>query len=276
MKSPLKADVRLDSEDDTGEWRLQRTLWRIHGFFRCSHLAVVSLITCLPLLVARRPRTPLRVLCIGAFEYLARLDGRKLDRAVRMALAYACDFGALRNDFYDQRDFDRRFYRDLRRGLCRLAPPAETRRYILELRKAERGRPIFGPDGFPEPRAVVEYRNNVLEVSLVWLQAISGRSLEPGLFQAVVALVALIQLVDDLIDWKDDFSCRRPTYVTAFLHELAGPPNEAIGHIRLHANRFRGMLAAASVGRLDAVPLALAGGIVWLVAILLMRIRFAE
>jgi len=243
---------------------------------RFSGMAAASLLTCIPMLLSRRPQTPLRVLCISAFEYLARSKGRKLDRTARIALGYACDLGALRNDFYDQRELNRRFYRELRCELRRMAPRAATIRYIRDLRRVERDRPACGPNGFSEPRAVVEYRTRVLEVSLLWLQAISRRSIEPRLFQAVVALVGLVQLVDDLLDWKDDWACRRPTYVTAFLRHWAHPTSDAMIHIRFHANRFRHLLVAASSRRLELVPLVLAGGIVWLLARLLMRVRFPE
>jgi hypothetical protein len=243
---------------------------------RFGGIAAASLFTCMPMLLTRRPRTPLRVLCVSAFEYLARLNGRKLDRAERIALGCACDFGALRNDFYDQRELNRRFYRQLRCRLRHVAPRAATLRYIRDLRQAERERPACGPDGFSEPLAVVEYRTRVLEVSLSWLQAISVRSLEPRLFQGVVALVGLVQLVDDLLDWKDDWACRRPTYVTAFLRQWAHPTGEAMTHIRFRANRFRHLLVAASGRRPELVPLMLAGGLVWLLAIFLMRVRFPE
>jgi hypothetical protein len=245
-------------------------------FLRFGSIAAASFFTCMPMLVTRRPRTPLRVLCISAFEYLARLNGRKLDRSARTALGYACDFGALRNDFYDQREFNRSFYRQLRCRLRHMAPQAATLRYIRDLRQVERDRPACGPDGFSEPRAVVKYRTRVLEVSLLWLQAISRRSLDPRVFQAVVALVGLVQLVDDLLDWKDDWACRRPTYVTAFLRQWAHPTREAINPIRFRANRFRHLLVTASDRRPELVPLMLAGGVMWLLAILLMRVRFTE
>jgi hypothetical protein len=243
---------------------------------RFGGMAAASLLTCMPMLLTRRPQTPLRVLCISAFEYLARSKGGKLDRTARIALGDACDFGALRNDFYDQRELNRGFYRELRCRLRRIAPRAATLRYIRDLRQAERDRPACGPDGFSEPRAVVEYRTRVLKVSLLWLQAISRRSLEPRFFQAVVALVGLVQLVDDLLDWKDDWACRRPTYVTAFLRQWTHPTGEVMTQIRFRANRFRHLLVAASSRRLELVPLMLAGGVVWLLARFLMRVRFPE
>lgn len=241
--------------------------------FRYGGMAAASFLTCIPMLLARRPRTPLRVLCIGAFDYLARLHGRRLDHTDRMALAYACDFGALRNDFYDQHELDRSSYRELRLSLRRLAPEEATHRYILALRQAERGRPAFGPDGFSEPAAVVKYRIRVVVLSLAWLQAISRRSIEPLFFDALVALVGLIQLVDDLLDWKDDSACRRPTYATAFLRDWTQLSRESIKHIQIHANRFRGLLVAASERDPGAALLTLAGVLVWLIVIALTKIH---
>jgi hypothetical protein len=239
-------------------------------------LAAASLFTCAPLLFARRPQTPLRVLCISAFDYAARLDGSKLDRARRTALACACDFGAMRNDFYDQRELNPEAYRELRRNMRQLVPQAATRDYIRDLRDVERGRPVFEVGGFSKPEAVIEYRTRVLAVSLAWLQSISRRSLEPVMFEAFLALVGLLQVVDDLIDWRDDWVSRRPTYVTAFLREWTPPPRQAVIHLRAHADHFRRSLVAASDRRLEIAPLSLAGGVVWLTAMVLMRMRFPE
>ena len=112
----------------------------------------------------------------------------------------------------------------------------------------------------------------MLVLSLAWLHIVSRRSIEPGIFQALVALVGLIQLVDDLLDWKDDWACRRPTCVTAFLRNWTGPSRESGLQIQLHANRFRGLLLANR--DLETVPLVLAGTLMWLLAIALTKIRF--
>ena len=273
MSSTVSADVPLDSSgDDRSIRRFRRNMFRVQQRLRCIRIVSTAFLSCVPLFVARRPKTPLRVLCIAAFEYLARLRGASLDDTHRLALAYACDFGALRNDFYDQRELDRHMYRELRHGLRRLAQETATRRYIVELRKTERARPVFGPDGFAETASVLDYRLRVLVLSLAWLHIVSRRSIEPGIFQALVALVGLIQLVDDLFDWKDDWACRRPTCVTAFLRNWTGPSRESGLQIQLHANRFRGLLLANR--DLETAPLVLAGTLMWLLAIALTKIRF--
>src|SRR5688572_4684157 len=155
-----------DTHASLGFYGRIRQIGRILRFVR---IAATSLIACLPLLLARRPRTPLRVLCIGAFEYAARLDGHRLDRAARLALAYACDYGAVRNDYYDQQELDRHSYRALRLALRDLAPQPAMLRYLRDLREAERRRPVVGGRGAFEPGSVVEYRDRVLVVSLRWL-----------------------------------------------------------------------------------------------------------
>ncbi|HET9219465.1 MAG TPA: hypothetical protein VFR18_20935, partial [Terriglobia bacterium] len=138
------------------------------------------------------------------------------------------------------------------------------------------GRPVFTSGGFAQPEAVIEYRNRVLSLSLGWLQSISHRSLEPVMFEALLALVALVQLVDDLLDWKDDWACRRPTYVTAFLREWTQPSRPSWDQLRAHANRLWRFLVDASRCRGEIVPLMLAGGVVWVMAMVILRLRLPE
>ena len=275
MNSTVAEDLNLDSSDkDHRPGWLPRNIWRMRRLFQCSRMAGASLFACVPMLLARRPETPLRLLCIGAFEYLARVQGRRLDDTGRRALACACDFGALRNDFYDQRELDRGAYRELRHNLRHLAPEKATLHYIHALRAAERGRPSVGREGDIEAASIVEYRNRVLVISLAWLRGISGGPLHPHLFQALLGLAGLAQLVDDLLDYKDDWACRRPTYVTAFLSVGAEPSRDAMTHLHFHANRFRNLLVAASERQSAAAPLALAGAFMWLLAVALLKVRF--
>ena len=139
MSSTVSAEVPLDSSgDDRSIRRFRRNIFRVRQLLRCIRMASASFLSCVPLFVARRRKTPLRVLCIGAFEYLARLRGASLDDTRRLALAYACDFGALRGTISTtSANWTDVCTRELRHGLRRLAPETETRRYIVELRKAE-------------------------------------------------------------------------------------------------------------------------------------------
>lgn len=248
----------------------------LDSLFHSSRVAATSLLTCIPMLWAPRPRTSLRVLCVSAFEYLARLQGRTLGRTGRSALAYACDLGAMCNDFYDQRKLDRSVYRNLRGNLKRLASETATQRYVRELRQAERARPVARTYGFQEPCAVVGYRVRVLMISLSWLRTIAGQPTERRSMETLVALVGLVQLVDDLLDWKDDCACRRPSFITAFLHEWKRPSRASMRPVRLQANCFRDTLIANSQRNPRGAPLAAAGILVWLVVLALLRLRFSR
>src|SRR6188474_2042957 len=107
----------------------------ITELLRITGTVVSAVMVCSPMLLAARPKTPLRVFCIAAFEFLARLRGGTLGRRRRLAMAHACDFGSLRDDYYDDRKLDATEYRSLRCKLRRMAPEAATSRYIRQLRQ---------------------------------------------------------------------------------------------------------------------------------------------
>src|SRR5262249_2818058 len=160
-----------------------------------------AVIICSPLLLAARPKTPLRVFCIAAFEFLGRLQGGRLGKRRRLAMAYACDFGSLLDDYYDHRRFNAIQYRFLRHQLRRMAPEPPTSRYIRELRQTERGRPVLSATNQGVPNvviAVVAYRTAVLALSLRWMQEISGVSVDIAMFDVLVSLVGLMQIADDV------------------------------------------------------------------------------
>jgi hypothetical protein len=233
---------------------------------------LTALVACFPMLLARRPKTPLRVFCIAAFEYFARLHGGTLGKKRRLALAHACDFGSLRNDYYDHKTLDRAEYRSLRSNLRHMAPETATSHYIQQLRQAERNRPSL-TSGNPEvANAVIAYRTRVLDLTLEWLQAISGLNVDPVQFHALLSLGSLAQLADDLLDWKEDQSARQPSYVTAFL--IDRPPSAVASPLRAEADAL--LLTVVGAARQDAVvaPLAVAGAMTWTFIIALLRLRF--
>ena len=231
----------------------------------------VALVICSPMLLAGRPRTPLRVFCIAAFEYLARLQGGTLGRRRRVAIAHACDFGSLRDAFYDERTLDLAEYRSLRSTLRRIAPEEATLRYIRELRNAERGRPNLSVSRAEVARAIVPYREAVIELSLRWMQVISGLALEQSQFDALVSLVCLMQLADDLLDWKEDQAAECPSYVTAFLLEQ---PRTGIGRVlRGQADALLRRTVDAARQDAGAVPFAAVGLATWAVVIALLSVR---
>ena len=80
--------------------------------------------------------------------------------------------------------------------------------------------------------------------------------------------------MDDLLDCKDDWECRRPTFITAFFRGRIQLSGEAINHIHSYANRFRNRLVATSEQHREVAPLALAGTGMWLLAVALLKLRF--
>src|SRR5262245_51690843 len=247
---------------------------RITELARCAGTAVSAVMVCSPMLVAARPKTPLRVLCIAAFEYLARLRGGTLGSRRRLAMAHACDFGSLRDDYYDHQRLDATEYRSLRCKLRRMAPEPATSRYIQQLRQAERSRPVLASDTPGIADSIIAYRTSVLDVSLRWLQEISGLSVEPVKFHALLSVVGLMQVADDLLDWKDDEAVRLPSYVTGFLRDR---PRIAVARLlRAHADAL--LLRTFGAARQDAasVPFAIGGVLTWTFVIALLKVRLHQ
>jgi len=238
---------------------------------RVAGTAVSALMVCFPMLLAACPKTPLRVLCIVAFEYLARLRGGTLGRRRRLAMAHACDFGSLRDDYYDHRKLDATEYRSLRFKLRRMVPEAATSRYIQRLRQAERNRPILEATAPGVVDAVIAYRTGVLDLSLRWLQEISGLPVERVKFHALLSLVSLMQIADDLLDWQDDQAVGRPSYVTAFL--LDRPHTAVAMPLRARADALLRRTMAAARQDAAAIPFAAASVLTWTFVIALLRAR---
>ena len=222
------------------------------------------------MLLEARPRTPLRVFCIAAFEFLGRLQGSTLKRGRRVAMAYACDFGSLRDAYYDEQKLDVIEYRALRSALRRMAPEEATFRYIRELRNAERGRPVLSV-GPGVANAIVGYRAAVIEISLRWMQEISGVAVGRVQFQSLVSLVCLMQLADDLLDWRDDQARSCPSYVTARLLEQ---PRVGIGAaLRGQADALLQRTADAGWQSAGALPFTVVGVATWAFVVALLKVR---
>jgi hypothetical protein len=185
-----------------------------------------------------RPATPLRSLCVAALDYIARTDGQQLDRKKRMSLNCVMNLGALMNDHFDQHDFSKRDYRKLRKQLAAdETARAVYRVYFRKLRQMERNRPRLETPGRENlANEVAGYRENVVRLSLSALAAIAlpkpegadrlGSQAfyrEEGYIQHLFTLVMLIQICDDLLDWRRDWRTGLPTYVTAQLPGEAEP-----------------------------------------------------
>ena len=244
---------------------------------RVAAAGALAVMICFPLLLAARPKTPLRVFCIAAFEFLARLRGGTLGKRRRLAMAFACDFGSLCDDYYDHRRLDASEYRSLRCELRRMAPEADTSRYLRELRQAERGRPILssGHRGVAGvENAVIAYRSSVLNLSLRWMQEISGLSVETVKFDVLLSLVGLMQIADDVLDWKEDLAAKCPSYVTALL--LERPSTGVAIPLRVEADALLRRVIGAAKQDAGVAPFAVASVLTWTLVVALIKVRFPQ
>ena len=248
--------------------------WKVRELARVAAAAVSAAMVCSPLLLAARPKTPLRVLCIAAFEFLARLRAGTLGKRRRLAMALACDLGSLCDDYYDHRRLDASEYRSLRCELRGIVPEAATSRYIRRLRQAERGRPILSGIDPGIANAVIAYRTSVLDLSLRWMQEISGLNVEPGKFDVLLSLVGLMQVADDVLDWKDDQAERCPSYVTAIL--LERPRTNVAIPLRAEADALLRRVVGAVRQDAGAVPFAVASVLTWMLVVALIKVRFPQ
>jgi hypothetical protein len=247
---------------------------RIPELLLIVRAALSAVTVCSPMLLRARPRTALRVFCIAAFEYLARLEGSTLGSQRRLAIAHACDFGSLRDEYYDQQKLDLTEYRLLRSALRRIAPEEATSSYIQQLRKAERGRPILSPGSQEIAIATSAYRATVIDLSLRWMQRLSGLAVDRVKFHSLLSLVCLMQLVDDLLDWKEDYADGNPSYVTAFL--LEQPRSRIATPLRAQADALLHSTFASGRQDAGALPFALAGVVTWTLVLALIKVRFPK
>jgi hypothetical protein len=265
-------DIYSPGEVDSTEGASPRS--RIIEIVRVAGSAIGAAMVCSPMIFAAHPKTPLRVLGITTFEYLARLRGGTLGRRRRHAMALACDYGSLRDDYYDRERIDVTELRSLRRRLRVLVPEAATRRFIQQLRHAERNRPVLaeGADGIED--AAIAYRTRVLDLILKWLNSISGLSVDPVKYHSLLDVACLLQLADDLLDWKEDQALQCPSYVTAFLRDR--PSNEVVKPLRTQADALLHRTVVAARQDAGGVPFAAAAALTWTFIITLLRVGFSR
>ena len=217
-----------------------------------------------------RPGTLLRTLCVVAFDFMARTGGRRLGSEERRALSCLLDLGALVNDHFDQRCFCKCSYRKLRKRLSgNESVRAVYRAYFRELCQAERNRPrLCLPRRDDVPKESADYRERVVRISLSALAAVAfgqpnGDDLEDrrtssaqdACLPQVFALVMLIQICDDLFDWRRDWRAGLPTLATAELLRCAGQAEGGgpdFGYVRARVETAAAKYLAAASKRKSA------------------------
>jgi hypothetical protein len=189
----------------------------IATLFKDLFCATTALVSNSPAFFRRHPKTPLRVLCITALDYLGRKNGHCLSSGRRTALAYALDTGAAINDHFDENDLSVASYRAIRKKLMRaLTDDFVWSDYYRNIRLAEYQRPLL-----PCPyESAVRYRESVVEISLEFMLTVAGLPIDSTksptpLLRVLFPAVMLAQLIDDVMDWRHDLRWSLPSFVTA-------------------------------------------------------------
>jgi hypothetical protein len=194
-----------------------------------SGRALVASVTCflrgLPLFVAAAPGTPLRVLCIIALDTLHVLRySQALPRQTRQDLATLLDFQAGTNAAWDRKDRRRGECQAIRRRLESAGLGAWVEAYLARLRALETHRPVIGGDRrrFDDVHA---YREAVARLSLATITAIALKveCLEAAIeathrdhdLAALLRMAMQCQIIDDVMDYREDLSLGLPSFLTA-------------------------------------------------------------
>ncbi|HVX13014.1 MAG TPA: hypothetical protein VHC22_17655 [Pirellulales bacterium] len=187
---------------------------------------VVRNIACgLSFVASSRPKTPLRVLCLMAFDTLHMLrESKPLPKPTLRKLATLLDFAACANAAFDGKDYSRRECRETLRLLEEAGIRAFVVEYLQRLWDLESSRPLPGGDDW-RFRKVGSYREAVARLSLGMVAAAANDSLclEEGIratycdphLEILFRIVMQCQIIDDVLDYAQDTSARLPSFLTA-------------------------------------------------------------
>lgn len=188
-------------------------------------IAVISLVRGLPFFVSARPKTPLRVLCIMAFDTLHRLrHAKRLPMAKLKMLAALLDFGACANAAFDKKNLCPHECLTALQLLEGGGIRPSVLEYLQRLRNLERRRPLPGGDHGQFQRVAL-YREAVVRLSLgiVAATASGNPCLDEGIratygdadLNILFRIAMQCQIIDDVWDYSQDVSAGLPSFLTA-------------------------------------------------------------
>jgi len=188
-------------------------------------VAVLSVLRGLPLLFRSRPKTPLRVACIMAFDMLHQLrTSKRLPPDRVKSLAVLLDFGATVNAAFDGKAYCQDEFRRIRKLLDAAGMSTTVADYWTQLQQLELRRPSAFGDRL-QCRKVQFYREDVVRLSLGVLTATTFgyTNVDEGLWavrtdfdlQILFRIVMQLQIIDDVMDFAKDNARRLPGFLTA-------------------------------------------------------------
>ncbi len=208
----------LRSESSSTDFKVRTRLSSSWVAFRC-------ILRGLPLFFAANPGTPLRVLCIIAFDLVFSLrNARGLSKRCISNLALFLDFGACLNAAMDGKRFCPAEFRKLQGSLenARLGHTAND--YLRSIQQLELKRPVAFRDHL-QSEDTLRYRENIVGLNLTFLALLSLEcgSLEQCLkathadhdLSLLFRIVMQCQIIDDVFDYSKDVRQRLPGFLTA-------------------------------------------------------------
>jgi hypothetical protein len=188
-------------------------------------ISVRSIVRGLSLFMSARPKTPLRVLCVMAFDTLHRLRNAKpLPMCKLRMLAALLDFGACVNAVFDHKHCCRHECRETLQLLEEAGIRSSVVEYVRRLRDLESRRPLPGGD-YRQFQEVRLYREAVVRLSLGMLATTAdGKHCLDGGIRAthcdadlniLFRIVMQCQIIDDVLDYSQDMSAGLPSFLTA-------------------------------------------------------------
>jgi hypothetical protein len=187
-------------------------------------ISVISVLRCVSLFFSARPRTPLRVLCIIAFDVLHILRHSKpLPGTRRTILAALLDFGACTNAMLDNKDYCHEEIRRTRRILDEAGLNSLVEEFLRRLWELEKGRPT--PLDAEQCCDVRAYREAVVRLFLgmVATTATGAHDIDEGIrathrdddLNILFRIAMQCQIIDDVLDYSKDRSARLPSFLTS-------------------------------------------------------------
>lgn len=198
---------------------------RLRPSISASVTSIASVLRGFPLLFAARPRTPLRVLCVMAFDTLYRLrNSMRMPAGKLVMLSSLLDCGGCVNAFYDKKSFCRKEYGTTRRLLQDAGLGELVDEYLGRLEKLEGERPSIGGD-YRQHGQVQLYREAVVRLSLgsVAATAFEAASVGEGVrainrdhdLEILFRIVMQCQIIDDVLDFREDACRGLPSFLTS-------------------------------------------------------------